>query len=160
MGSTNIQIENYIRENAQNVDFIGVFNENEMPHIASPGGSIIANYGNNSHWVALINLNAENGSPTMFFDSFGQKPDTENGILGTHARFKSYLDRNSKSYIYNKEELQALDGVVCGHYCTLAVISQSIPQFGRNHNTVWRDYCSKYTTPEKNDEMIRRQIKL
>jgi len=42
----------------------------------------------------------------------------------------------------------------------LAVISQSIPQHGKNHGSVWREYCSKYTSPSKNDKMIREQIRL
>ena len=166
MGSTNKEIENYIKDNAPHIHFLGCFWNNNLPHVIPCGSSLIANYSSSddmtggTHWIAMINLKAENGSPSLFFDSFGEKPDMENNILDTNAHFRQYMKTHCNSYLSNPEEIQGEKATTCGHYCTLAVISQSIPISGRNHGTTWRDFCSKYTTPAENDKLIREIIQL
>lgn len=164
--STNTQIEQYVSQHAPDVNFLGCFWNNTLPTTVPENSNIIANYSantddtNGTHWIAMINLNPTNGQDTYYFDSFGEKPDQNNSILDTHAHFKNYMTSHSRSYICNKDELQGVTSSVCGHYCCLAVVSQSIPIPNKNHGTVWRKLCSKHTTPEENDELIRQMIKL
>jgi hypothetical protein len=166
MGSSNHQIEEYIKKNAPHINFKGCYWNNNLPTSNSPNSSIICNYSSSNdmnggtHWIAMINLNSENGKPSLYFDSFGKRPDAENTILQSDADFHDYIKRHSHSYIYNHESLQGNKSSTCGHYCVLAVISQSIPIQGKNHGTVWKEYCSKYTTSAENDANIRNQIKL
>jgi len=108
----------------------------------------------------MLNMRSENGSPSLFFDSFGVKPDGENGVLDTDAHFKSYMHRHCGSFLFNHEKIQGDMATTCGHYAVLAIISQSIPTQGRNHGTAWKEYCSKYTTASQNDARIREQIRL
>ena len=83
-------------------------------------------------------------------------------ILGVKTNFKDYMRRNSNggSYTSNNVDVQCDRGVSCGHFCVLAIISQSIPTQGKHHNTVWRTYVSKYTTKEANENKIKQQIQL
>jgi hypothetical protein len=166
MGSTNTQIENYIRTHAPHIDFLKCYWANELPDIIEPGCSLIANYSSSAdgnggtHWVAMLNMKSENGSPSLFFDSFGKRPDGENNILDTDAHFKSYMNRHCGSFLFNHEKIQGDMATTCGHYAVLAIISQSIPTQGKNHGTAWKEYCSKYTTSAENDKRIREQIRL
>ena len=167
--SSNTSIENYIKTHAPHINFLGCYYADKLPTIPGKNSNIIANYCNSyndnnevAHWVALINLNSENGCPTMYFDSFGNRPDGDDAILGVKTNFKDYMRRNSNggSYTSNNVDVQCDRGVSCGHFCVLAVISQSIPTQGKHHGTVWREYVSKYTTKEANENKIKQQIQL
>ena len=101
MGSTNTQIDNYMTKHFKG-DFLGCFSADELPHNPSPSSNLIANYSDRddddggSHWVAMINLNPDNGQPTLFFDSFGGSPDFEDAVLDKQTNFKRCQSKNSR----------------------------------------------------------------
>ena len=167
--SSNIQIENYMKKHFKG-DFLGCFCADNLPHSPSPSSNLIANYSdsddndNGSHWVAMINLNSDNGEPTLFFDSYGGDADFEDVVLQKKTNFKNYMNRHSRSnYAHNNINIQSRDGNACGHYCVYAIMTQSIPSLTgqkRSANTAWKDFTSAFNTPESNDKLIKQKIKL
>jgi len=167
--SSNTQINNYMDKNFKG-DFLGCFTADNLPHNPSPNSNLIANYSNSddgdggTHWVAMINLNSDNGQPTLFFDSYGGDADFEDIVLEKKTNFKNYMNRHSGgSYAHNNINIQSRDGTACGHYCVYAIMNQSIPSLTgqkRSANTAWKDFTSPFNTPEDNDKLIRQKIKL
>jgi len=169
MGSSNTQINNYMAKHFKG-DFLGCFSADNLPHNPPPSSNLIANYSNSddedggSHWVAMINLNPDNGQPTLFFDSFGGSPDFEDTVLDKQTNFKRYMDRHSGgSWARNNINIQSASGDECGHYAVWAILNQSIPSLTgqkRSANRAWRDFTSPFNTPEENDKLIRQKVKL
>jgi hypothetical protein len=125
--SSNTQINNYMDKNFKG-DFLGCFTADNLPHNPSPNSNLIANYSNSddgdggTHWVAMINLNSDNGQPTLFFDSYGGDADFEDIVLEKKTNFKNYMNRHSGgSYAHNNINIQSRDGTACGHYCVYAI---------------------------------------
>lgn len=167
--SSNIQIDNYMKKNFKGV-FLGCFNADDLPHNPPPNSNLIANYSdkddadNGTHWVAMINLNPDNGQPTLFFDSYGGDADFQDVVLNKQTNFKNYINRNSGgSYARNNINIQSRDGNACGHYAVHSIMTQSIPSLNgqkRSANINWKDYTSPFNTPEDNDKLIKQKIKL
>lgn len=167
--SSNIQIENYMRKNFKG-DFLGCFNADDLPNNPPPSSNLIANYSDKddadggTHWVAMINLNPDNGEPALFFDSYGGDADFEDIVLRKKTNFKNYMNRHSGgSYGHNNINIQSRDGDSCGHYAVHAIMTQSIPSLTgqkRSYNTAWKDFTSSFNTPEENDKLIKERIKL
>jgi len=167
--SSNIQIEDYMRKNFKG-DFLGCFCADELPHSPPPNSNLIANYSDRddddggTHWVAMINLNSDNGTPSMFFDSYGGDADFEDVVLQKRTNFKNYMNRHSRgSYAHNNINIQSRDGNGCGHYAVHAILTQSIPALTgqkRSANIHWKDFTSPFNTPEDNDRLIKQKIKL
>ena len=69
------------------MNFLGCYCADNLPHKPPPNSNLIANYSDSddadggSHWVAMINLNSDNGEPTLFFDSYGGDPDFQDIVL-------------------------------------------------------------------------------
>lgn len=170
MGSSNRQIDDYMTKNFKG-DFLGCFNADKLPHSPPPSSNLIANYSNSddedggTHWIAMINLNPDNGQPTLYFDSFGGNPGFEDYVLDKHTNFKRYLDRNSNGggWARNNINIQSADGTACGHYAVWAILHQSIPSLTgqkRSANIAWKDFTSPFNSPEENDKLIRQKVKL
>jgi len=167
--SSNIEIENYMKKHF-NGTFLGCFNANDLPNNPPPSSNLIANYSDSddadsgTHWVAMINLNADNGEPSLFFDSYGGDADFEDVVLQKQTNFKRYMDRHSGgSYARNNINIQSRDGDACGHYAVHAIISQSIPSLTgqkRSANSDWKKFTSAWNSPEDNDKLIKQMIKL
>ena len=91
--SSNFQIEKYMEKNFKG-EFLGCFTADNLPHNPSPSSNLIANYSDGddsdggTHWVAMINLNSDNGEPSLFFDSYGGDPDFEDIVLDKKTNFK------------------------------------------------------------------------
>ena len=167
--SSNIQIENYMKNHFKG-DFLGCFNADDLPSNPPPSSNLIANYSDRddsdggTHWVAMINLNPDNGQPALFFDSYGGDADFEDVVLRKKTNFKNYMNRHSGgSYGHNNINIQSRDGDACGHYAVHAIMTQSIPSLTgqkRSANTAWKDFTSAFNTPEENDKLIKEKIKL
>tara|TARA_R110000868_G_scaffold186336_1_gene428755 strand:- start:2017 stop:2493 length:477 start_codon:yes stop_codon:yes gene_type:complete len=150
--------------------FLGCFCADDLPTNPPPNSNLIANYSDSddpdggTHWVAMINLNSDNGDPSLFFDSYGGTPDFEDIVLQKQTNFKRYMERHSGgSYAHNNINIQSRDGDACGHYAVHAIMSQSIPALTgqkRSHNTAWKDYTSAFNSPTDNDKLIKQKIKL
>ena len=57
------------------------------------------------HWIAIyfgVDGHAE------YFDSFGREPETV---------FLRFINRHSRSFVFNREQLQSVISRFCGHYC-------------------------------------------
>jgi hypothetical protein len=167
--SSNIQIENYLKKNFKG-EFLGCFNADNLPSNIPPNSNLIANYSDSddgdggTHWVSMINLNSDNGKPTLFFDSYGGDADFEDVVLQKKTNFKNYMNRHSGGgYAHNNINIQSRDGDACGHYAVYSIMTQSIPALTgqkRSHNTYWKDFTSAFNTPEDNDKLIKQKIKL
>jgi hypothetical protein len=165
MGSTNIEIENYIK-NHYNGNFLGCFYANELPTSNLPFNcSLIANYSNRgedgTHWVAMGNLNSNNGSESWYFDSFGKKPDSLDNVLDRKTYFLDYLKNHTNTNRfsnYNKENLQGQTADTCGHYATYAIIKNCCP-YMKNPDP-WAVFLNPLNTKQYNDNLIRKIIKL
>jgi hypothetical protein len=167
--SSNVEIEKYMDKNFDGT-FLGCFSADNLPHSPPSSSNLIANYSDKgdgdggTHWVAMINLNPDNGQPTLFFDSYGGDADFEDVVLEKKTNFKNYMNRHSGgSYAHNNINIQSRDGTACGHYCVYAIMNQSIPSLTgqkRSANTAWKDLTSPFNTPEDNDKLIRQKIKL
>jgi hypothetical protein len=167
--SSNTEIDNYLKKHFKG-NFLGCFCADELPHNPSPNSNLIANYSDRddgdsgTHWVAMINLNSDNGQPSLFFDSYGGDADFEDVVLNKKTNFKNYMNRHSRgSYAHNNINIQSRDGNACGHYCVHAIMTQSIPSLTgqkRSANIHWKDFTSAFNTPEENDALIKKLIKL
>jgi len=167
--STNIQIENYMKKNFDGV-FLGCFSADNLPNNPPPNSNLIVNYSDKgdsdggTHWCAMINLNSDNGQPTLFFDSYGGDADFQDIVLQKQTDFKRYMDRHSRgSYARNNINIQSRDGTTCGQYCVYAIMNQSIPSLTgqkRSANVAWKDFTSPFNEPEDNDKLIIQKIKL
>jgi len=167
--SSNIQIEAYMKKHFKG-EFLGCYCADNLPHNPPPNSNLIANYSDSddadggTHWVAMINLNSDNGDPTLFFDSYGGDPDFQDIVLEKSTNFKNYMNRHSRSsYAHNNINIQSRDGNSCGHYCVYAIITKSIPALTgqkRSANKYWKDFTSPFNTPEDNDKLIKKLIKL
>ena len=167
--STNVQIENYMKKNFKGV-FLGCFSADNLPNNPPPNSNLIVNYSDSgdsdggSHWCAMINLNSDNGQPTLFFDSYGGDTGFEDIVLQKETDFKRYMERHSRnSYAHNNINIQSRDGTVCGQYCVYAIMTQSIPSLTgqkRSANPAWKDFTSPFNEPEDNDKLIKQKIKL
>tara|TARA_R110000868_G_scaffold60915_3_gene185498 strand:+ start:4721 stop:5227 length:507 start_codon:yes stop_codon:yes gene_type:complete len=167
--SSNFAIEKYMKEHFDGV-FLGCFCADDLPDYVPPNSNLIANYSDSddgdggTHWVAMINLNADNGQPTLFFDSYGGDTGFEDIVLNKNTNFKNYMKRHSGgSYAHNNINIQSRDGDACGHYAVYSILTQSIPSLTgqkRSANVAWKDFTSPYNTPEDNDKLIKQKIKL
>lgn len=168
--SSNTQIENYLKKHFKG-NFLGCFTADNLPSNPPTCSNLIANYSdgddadNGTHWVAMINLNADNGLPTMFFDSYGGTPDFEDIVLDKKTQFKNYMNRHSGggNYAHNNINIQSRDGNACGHYAVYSILTQSIPSLTgqkRSANTYWKDFISPFNSTEDNDKLIKTKVKL
>jgi len=167
--SSNIQIENYLKKNFDGC-FLGCFCSDDLPHHLPPNANLIANYSekddadNGTHWVAMINLNSDNGKPSLYFDSYGGEADFEDIVLNKKTFFRDYMAKHSRgNYAHNNINIQSRDGNACGHYAVHSIMTQSIPALTgqkRSANVNWKDYTSPYNSPEDNDKLIKQKIKL
>lgn len=66
--------------------------------------------GNGKHWIAII----KKKSDIIYFDSFGIWP-----IEITHAIAKA---SNCKNILYQYEQLQGNNNMLCGYYCLMFVL--------------------------------------
>jgi len=160
MGSTNKQIEDYIKHHYKG-RFLGCFYADCLPRLLPPNASLIANYSNQgeegTHWVALGNLNQDNGKPSFFFDSFGRKPDGADAILNKNTYFLDYIKKNSKNrFSSNKANLQAPSADTCGEYATYAIVKQCVPYM--ELPDPWKPFLEYHASPEANDILIRKLI--
>ena len=117
-------------------NFLGVFAADELPNYIEPkigGSSLISNYSpsndirGGTHWIAMLNLMDSRGLPAYFFDSYGTKPNNDDGILKLGTNFSSYLTKNSftRKYRYNKFDLQAyrdpVNSGTCGEWSVYCI---------------------------------------
>jgi hypothetical protein len=166
--SSNTQINNYMEKHFKG-DFLGCFNADNLPSSPPPSSNLIANYSNTNdsdngtHWIAMINLNSDNGQPSYYFDSFGGNPGFEDGILNKDTHFGRYMDRHGGNWARNNVNIQDADGTACGHYAVYAIMNQSIPlagSRGTGASACWKSFLSPYTNPKQNDARIRSLVKL
>ena len=99
--------------------FTSVLPSDRLPDIVleRPKGYIVNVDGSDkpgSHWVAMFfptTPDGEGDGAAEFMDPLREKPN----YYSEH--FKTFLQNNSSSYIYNKHVLQSPWSSVCGQYC-------------------------------------------
>lgn len=162
MGSTNIQIEDYIKRHYKG-NFLGCFYADELPRNPPLNSSLISNYSNRgeegTHWIAMGNLNDNRGCQAWYFDSYGHMPDKLDNILNRKTYFLDYIKRHSNNNRFrnNKENLQSDNSDVCGQYATYAIINNCCP-YMKNPDP-WEIFLNPYNTKQYNDNLIRQIIK-
>ena len=140
--------------------FLGVFAADTLPadvQSSTHETSLIVNYGASntpgSHWCAM---RFPRHGAAEWFDSFGQKPDVEDGILGADTDFRAYLLHPAKSYVYNTFDFQSLSDDTCGEWAALFVLAGGLPQ-NKQYQHVWRPFTS-IKSSAKRDRLVRRVI--
>lgn len=92
--------------------FVGIFPSNKLPKFICSGVTstfifnIDPHYKPGSHWVALY---ISPFGDAIYFDSFGLPP--------LIPSIKHFIERNSRTFRYNKFPLQSLFSTTCGLYC-------------------------------------------
>ena len=84
----------------QRVDYSSAYVINSQPS-SKPG----------EHWIAVYFDKHGKGE---YFDSYGLPPSV-NG-------FTTFMERNSKTWIYNDKTVQSLFSTTCGHYCVYFIL--------------------------------------
>ena len=123
-----------------------------------PGECMIANYADskndgteNGHWVAILAL--PNGSG-YFFGSYGKQSWEANELLGTHARFPTYMEHMFEgNWTRNTHDYQALNDDTCGHYACWACFTKGPAQ----NPQAWKMFGHN---KKKNDIEIKKLVKL
>lgn len=122
------QLEDWARHNVDDghrAEFVGVFMADQLAeasaalrHSAARARSLIFNYDPagkpGSHWVGVRVL----PNKLEWFDSYGQRPDADDGVLHDRTGFRAWCEKNAPRGIYqwNSLDFQALDSAVCGQY--------------------------------------------
>lgn len=163
-GSTNTQIENWMRNNFKG-NFLGCFWADTLPELIPSNSNLIVNYSDRgedggTHWVGMGNLNSTSGQ-SFYFDSFGHKPDKMDGILNKKTKFLEYIRRHSPNgrFRWNGENIQSKNADTCGHYACYAIKQQCVPH-QKQYNDPWEPFYSPFTTQAENDIRIRNLVRL
>lgn len=154
-----LEINNVMKNNKfTKTKFKGVFACDKLPKskIKKKPACFIINTDPSSlpgtHWVALY---FPKSGKTNYFDSFGAKPNIKPII--------NFINNNSRSYVYNTNQLQNVFSTVCGNYCCEYLLH-------RCQNKLNSTFYSKYNINDtvKNDDatlknfrthFIRKKIK-
>jgi hypothetical protein len=152
-----LQVENLLRADCKlSTIFDGVFASDCLPMFCGGGDTgLVMNLDpssqSGSHWVSIYIQNGRG----EYFDSYGMAPPLE--------EFLSFLKRNSTSWSYNKQELQSLDSMVCGHYCIWFLSErargrsmQNIVQQFSNTDTRWNDNAVKQQVETRFGAIVER----
>ena len=141
--------------------FLGVFASDTLPttvHNQHLETSLIVNYGASdtagSHWCAMRFHGP--GKRAEWFDSFGQAPDIEDGILDEPTEFKSYLLRHAPGYTYNSFDFQNLADDECGEWSAMFVLIGGLPQ-NNKFRKEWAPFTS-VASSQKRDKLVRYAI--
>ena len=119
--------------------FRGVFASDTLPDTFRPGESLIVNYDPlgrpGSHWVAMKHAPSGEG---LYFDSFGQPPDSEDIILHDQTHLGAWLcHHTSKPMRWNHDDLQAPSSKTCGDWAATFILAGALPQ-DRADSKIWR----------------------
>lgn len=126
--------------------FLGVFAADTLPRtVTSLPAFLIVNSDPISkpgtHWLAMSIDACGKG---QFFDSYGERPR-----VSLHKRF---LSRVCKSWTYNHVDLQALDSLVCGHYCVMYILCKA-------HGYTLSDFVKCFSPNcAQNDELVEKMF--
>jgi hypothetical protein len=142
-----LQVENLLRADCKlSTIFEGVFASDRLPLFCGGGDlGMVMNLDpsdrGGSHWVCIY---VQDGKGE-YFDSYGMAPPIE--------EFLDFLQRNSKTWSYNKQELQSLDSTVCGHYCIWFLSERAR---GRSMQNIVQDFSE--TDTKRNDQAVKMQV--
>lgn len=122
-------------------NFKGVFPADKLPKRLKKPAMLIANTDPSSkpgsHWVAF---HIPVKGPIEFFDSTGRGPESDH--------FKSFLRKNGKKLLCNKNRLQSLFSTTCGNYCGVFL-------YLRSNNISFKKFLSLFSNDySKNDSDI------
>ena len=124
--------------------FEGVFPSDCIPNFCDSKMALVANFDERSrpgsHWIAMY---IENGH-CEYFDSYGRPPNI--------GHFINFIKRNSKTYSFNKDDLQALDSDVCGYY-SIWFLSERAR--GKSMNQIVADFSGDH---DANDLKVKAQV--
>ena len=125
--------------------YLGTVPIDQLPKkIKYPSCLVINNqtsYKPGEHWLAIY---FDKMKRAEFFDSFGNNP--------IYYNLKSFLEKNAKSFQFNKRILQSNSSSHCGYYCILYLLF-------RARGYTLKNILKYFKTPEKNDLLIEKLIK-
>ena len=123
----------------------GVLARDELPdQVVYPSCYIINTKPRNhhgEHWLAIF---YDQNGDAEFFDSYGHHPN--------YFNFKSFLDRTSRSWSYNKKRIQGLSSY-CGYYCLLYLLLRA-----RNNSRLFFSYFNNNSL--LNDKKVNHYINI
>ena len=142
-----VQVENLLRADCKlSVIFDGVYASDCLPMFCGGGDTgLVMNIDpstqSGSHWVSIYIQNGKG----EYFDSYGMAPPLED--------FMRFLKTNTKTWTYNKQELQSLDSTVCGHYCIWFLSERAR---GKSMQNIVQQFSK--TDTKWNDNTVKRQV--
>jgi hypothetical protein len=142
-----LQVENLLRADCKlSTIFDGVYASDLLPMFCGGGDTgLVMNMDpstqDGSHWVSIYIQNGKG----EYFDSYGMAPPLED--------FVDFLQRNSRTWSYNKQELQSLDSMVCGHYCIWFLSERAR---GKSMQNIVQQFSE--TDTNWNDKLVKRQV--
>lgn len=111
-----VTISQYIKPHQRGGIFKGVYPCDSLPSNFKLPAAFVINLSCHdepgTHWVAIYI--AKSGY-SFYFDSFGMKP--------ANFHIQSFLRKHSKSFRYNKQQLQHISSNKCGQFCCVFVVS-------------------------------------
>jgi hypothetical protein len=151
------QLEGWARQNiddGRRAEFVGVYMSDQLADASAAlrkssahTRSLIFNYDPagkpGSHWVGV----RITPSKLEWFDSYGQRPDADDGVLRDRTGFRAWCEKNSPRgyFLWNSLDFQALDSAVCGQYA-LFFCKNGLPDAS---NPAWKPFRQlPWTTPE------------
>ncbi len=97
-----------------------------------------------SHWVALT---VDEEKKAFYFDSYGLPPITNSSV-------EKFIHKNSKSFDFNRKQLQQEKSDVCGKYAAMFVLSFFL---GNSPQDFVKDFT---LNPWQNDKIISHMYRM
>ena len=92
-------------------NYPGTFSKDMLPRTMKKNEATVVNLqdycaGDGTHWVCIYN--DEKSDKAEYFDSFELVPPNE--VI-------KYMETTNKSIIYNDQQIQNMNSILCGYYC-------------------------------------------
>jgi hypothetical protein len=140
------------------IDLKGVYSKDLLQDIEPEIGCYVVNIQDSqfggSHWVCIV----INQSYVSYFDSFGVRPSDD-----VREFISRYVKHSKMETIYNLQQIQQFESVLCGYYCIYFCYFHTIlhadsienKRLMTNHNKLYHDVYKL----KQNDHIIQQLIK-
>ena len=83
--------------------------KNQLQCVDYPSAYVINSHPSSKPWEQRIPVYFDKHGKGEYFDSYGLPPNVN--------IFTTFMERNSKTWIYNDKTVQSMFSTPCGHYC-------------------------------------------
>lgn len=141
---TNFDIDTFFKGNG---NYSGCVSKHQLKNVNN-GKFYVVNIdddpiGNGTHWVAVLGGKRYN----CYFDPFGVPPDDT---------IMKILKKNRKKVLYNTNQIQHLESVMCGYYCVHFCEFMDKKSSKENHQPAYLRFLLQFSDdPLENEKTIR-----